>query len=271
MTEPSETRAGISRRTVLRGAAVAGAAAAGSVLSAGTAGAAPGPGRHGTEGSFRADLILHNGRIHAMDGRNRVVSVVAISEGRIVYAGDNVNTAGHGFEDKPRMIDLRGRTAIPGIIDNHNHIVLMGNRPGYHTPLENAYSIADVQATYAARAASAPARRVDHDDRRLPPEPLRASCRLPTLAELDAAVPNNPVLHLGRASPGPSATNSAGKTVLRERRRRRPDPGRRGRLDRRRRQRRGARDARAAADAAQPRGAAGAARSTRWRTASASA
>ena len=36
------------------------------------------------------------------------------------------------------MIDLRGRTVVPGIIDNHNHIVLMGNRPGYHTPLENA-------------------------------------------------------------------------------------------------------------------------------------
>jgi hypothetical protein len=70
MTEPSETRAGISRRTVLRGAAVAGAAAAGSVLSGGSAAAAPGPGGHGTEGSFRADLILHNGRIHTMDGRD---------------------------------------------------------------------------------------------------------------------------------------------------------------------------------------------------------
>jgi hypothetical protein len=152
MTEPSETRAGISRRTVLRGAAVAGAAAAGGVLSGGSASAAPGPGGHGTEGSFRADLILHNGRIHTMDDRNRVVSVVAISEGRIVYAGTNVTTAKHGFEDKPRMIDLRGRTAIPGIIDCHNHVVLMGNRPGHHTPLENAYSIADVQATYRARA-----------------------------------------------------------------------------------------------------------------------
>ncbi len=76
MTEPSETRAGISRRTVLRGAAVAGAAAAGGVLSGGSASAATGPGGgHGTEGSFRADLILHNGQIHTMDGRDRVVSV----------------------------------------------------------------------------------------------------------------------------------------------------------------------------------------------------
>ena len=55
-----------------------------------------------------------------------------------------------------RIIDLRGRTVVPGIIDNHNHIVAMGNRPGYHTPLENATSIADVQAIIAARAAAAP-------------------------------------------------------------------------------------------------------------------
>ncbi|MGH9214483.1 MAG: hypothetical protein ACRD2C_28010 [Acidimicrobiales bacterium] len=47
-------------------------------------------------------------------------------------------------------------TVVPGIIDNHNHIVLMGNRPGHHTPLENAYSIADVQQTYARRARRIP-------------------------------------------------------------------------------------------------------------------
>ena len=80
MTEPSETRAGISRRTVLRGAAWPArprpAASVGRHRRR-----APGPGRHGTEGSFRADLVLNNGRIHTMDGRGRVVSVVAISEG----------------------------------------------------------------------------------------------------------------------------------------------------------------------------------------------
>jgi predicted amidohydrolase YtcJ len=208
MTEPSETRAGISRRTVLRGAAVAGAAAAGSVLPAGTAGAAPGPGGHGTEGSFRADLILHNGRIHTMDDRNRVVSVVAVSEGRIVYAGNNVKTARHGFEDKPRMIDLRGRTAIPGIIDCHNHVVLMGNRPGHHTPLENAYSIADVQATYRARARGVGDAQFITTIGGFHPNQFREH-RLPTLAELDAALPETPA-YISVGFSGPSVTNSAG-------------------------------------------------------------
>src|SRR5215203_5280239 len=51
-----------------------------------------------------------------------------------------------------RTIDLRGRTAVPGLIDNHNHIVLLGMRPGYDTRLESAASMADVQATLKARA-----------------------------------------------------------------------------------------------------------------------
>jgi len=209
MSEPDETRPGISRRTVLRGAAVAGAAAAGGVLSAGSAEASPGRGGHGTEGSFRADLILHNGRIHTMDDRDRVVSVVAISEGRIVYAGNNLSTAKHGFEDKPRLIDLRGRTAIPGIIDCHNHIVLMGNRPGHHTPLENAYSIADVQATYRARARGIRDRGLVTTIGGFHFNQFREH-RLPTLAELDAALPDTPA-YLSIGFSGPSVTNSAGR------------------------------------------------------------
>ena len=191
----------ISRRTVLRGAAVAGAAAAGGVLSAGSAEESPGPGGHGTEGSFRADLILHNGRIHTMDDRDRVVGVVAISEGRIVYAGNNVNTAKHGFDDKPRLIDLRGRTAIPGIIDCHNHIVLMGNRPGHHTPLENAYSIADVQATYRARARDIRDGGFVTTIGGFHFNQFR-EVRLPTLSELDSAVPRHPAyLSVGFSGP----------------------------------------------------------------------
>ena len=78
MSEPSESRPGISRRAVLRGGAVAGAVAAGSALTGGRAVAGE-PDRHGTDGSFRADLVLHNGRIHTMDDRNRTASVVATS------------------------------------------------------------------------------------------------------------------------------------------------------------------------------------------------
>jgi hypothetical protein len=111
-----------------------------------------------------------------------------------------------------RIVNLKHRTVVPGIIDNHNHIVLMGNRPGHHTPLENAYSIADVQATLAARAAGVAAGEFIttiggfHSNH-------FAELRLPNLAELDAALPRHPVyVSIGFA--GPSTTNTLGRAFF---------------------------------------------------------
>src|SRR3954471_6386751 len=108
-------------------------------------------GKKNPPGHTDADLILENGKIHTMDADNTIVTRVAIKDGRFLSVGE----AHPG--PRTKMIDLRGRTVVPGIIDNHNHMVLMGNRPGYHTPLENALSIKDVQDLYKARAAGAPA------------------------------------------------------------------------------------------------------------------
>ena len=92
-------------------------------------------------------LLLKNGRIHTMDAANRVVEDVLIENGRFVEAGRNVDRR------QPRqVIDLRGRTVIPGIIDAHNHIVLVGNRPGWHTPLEHVFTIPEAIAALTARA-----------------------------------------------------------------------------------------------------------------------
>ena len=54
------------------------------------------------------------------------------------------------------MIDLRGRTVVPGIVEAHDHIVSMANRPGYHTPIESATTIAEVQQILAARRPGVP-------------------------------------------------------------------------------------------------------------------
>lgn len=207
----------LTRRGVLRAGAVLGAAtAAGTVVADAAAAGSGKPGGHGngpghSGGSER--LVLRKGRIHTMDKHGSVVDSVAIEDGRFVEVGRNVPPRGG------RVIDLRGRTVVPGIIDNHNHIVLMGNRPGYHTPLENAYSIADVQAIYAQRAKGIPAGAWIttiggfHRNHLVPPG---ETPRLPTLAELDAAVPNNPV-YISEGFVGPSTTNSLGKAFFESR------------------------------------------------------
>ena len=216
-------KSGVSRRTLLMTGAVTGAAAAGSMAVAGTAAAAPGSAATAGNGrgtSPDGDLILHNGRVYTMNDAKTVASVVAIRGGVVVYVGNSLGAAEQQFASRPQVIDLHGRMAVPGLIDCHNHFVLMGNRPGHHTPLENAYSIADVLALYAARAKSLP---------KSPSPPVSAEnfittiggfspnqfkeVRLPTLAELDAAVPNHPVFILVGFT-GPAVTNSLGKAFF---------------------------------------------------------
>ena len=149
------------------------------------------------------DLLLVNGRIHTMDAASRVVSQVLIQNGRFAAVGNNLSARG------ARRIDLKGKTVIPGIIDAHNHIVLVGNRPGWHTPLEHVFTIPDAIAELKARSAS------------VPPGafittvgPISANQfterRLPTLTELDAV--NRPVYL--QAAQGGTRTNSEGKAWL---------------------------------------------------------
>ncbi|KAI8945520.1 amidohydrolase family-domain-containing protein [Xylaria longipes] len=164
------------------------------------------------KGPLQGNLILSNGNIHTMSEGGEVASVIGIKDGIIIYVGESQTEALDKFDEPPSVVDLQGHIAIPGLIDCHNHIVLLGNRPGYHTPLENAYSIVDVQNTYQSRADSVASGSFittiggfhpnQFDDR-----------RLPTLDELDQAVPNNPVF-VSYSFAGPATTNSLGKTFF---------------------------------------------------------
>ena len=155
-----------------------------------------------------ADLILTNGRIHTMDAGGTVVSAVAIRNGRFLTVGGRMPSR----ESGTRVVDLRGRTVVPGIIDAHNHVVNLGNRPGYHTVLENARSMREVQDTLAARRKDVPPNEFItamggwHTN-------MFAERRLPTRAELDEAVSDRPVFLLQTFN-GPAATNSLGKAFF---------------------------------------------------------
>src|SRR5579862_7892865 len=98
------------------------------------------------------DLLLVNGRIHTMDNRNTIATAVTIRNGRFTAAGTTRPATQPGM----RVIDLKGRTVVPGLIEAHIHSVSLGNRPGYHTILENTASIRDVQEALAARRKEVP-------------------------------------------------------------------------------------------------------------------
>lgn len=195
---------GISRRDVIRGAGAAAGAAA--VAGGATATASGSPARVNADTGAAADLVLTNGRIHTMDDNGTVARAVAIRDGRIVAVGNSVpNPGGNG-----RSINLRGATVVPGLIESHTHFVSLANRPGYHVAqLELARTIAEVQGFLAARRPDVPEGQFITAMGGWHPRQWTEQ-RLPTLAELDAAVPDRPVFLLQTFS-GPSVTNTLGK------------------------------------------------------------
>ena len=154
-----------------------------------------------------SELILVNGRIHTMDGRNTVARAVSIRSGRFVTVGDRAPSI-----PGASVIDLKGRTVVPGLIEGHIHSVSLANRPGYHTILENTSSIREVQEALAARRKDVPPGQWITSMGGWHPNQW-AEHRHPTRQELDAAVPDRPVLLYERFT-GPSVTNSLGKTFF---------------------------------------------------------
>ena len=138
------------------------------------------------------DVILTNGKIVTVDERFTIAQGVAISRDRIVAVGtsaDITKLAGPGT----RRIDLAGKTVIPGLIDNHMHLLRAGTTWQLELRLDGVTSRKRAIEMLRTRAAEvgagewvfniggwATAQFADD------PKPF-------TREELDTAVPNNPV------------------------------------------------------------------------------
>ena len=156
------------------------------------------------------ELVLYNGKIVTLDARNAIASSVVIRSGQITAVGAARGIPKH--DACARLVDLRGHTAIPGLVDSHEHFVTLSQRPGYDTRLDTTTSVAEVQDAIRLRAKSAkPGAWITAVGGWNPVQ--FAEKRLPTLAELDTAAPNNPVL-LFPGLNGPSMTNTPGKAFL---------------------------------------------------------
>jgi predicted amidohydrolase YtcJ len=159
------------------------------------------------------DLILHQGRFATLDRSNPTVTAVAIKGGRFVQVGherDIVPLAGR----ETRVIDLKGRRVLPGLIDNHLHIIRGGLNFNMELRWDGVRSLADAMAMLKRQVAIIP-----------PPQWVRVvggfsehqfdEKRLPTIEELNAVAPETPVflLHLyDRAILNAAALRAVGYT-----------------------------------------------------------
>ncbi|WP_210713471.1 amidohydrolase [Pseudomonas sp. MWU349] len=143
-----------------------------------------------------ADLILFNGRLHTVDRDKPRASAVAIKDGRFIAVGNDAQAMalrGAGTQ----VVDLMGRTVIPGLNDSHLHLIRGGLNYNLELRWEGVPSLADALRLLKEQALRTPA-----------PQWVRvvggwnefqfAEKRMPTLEELNQAAPDTPVfvLHL---------------------------------------------------------------------------
>lgn len=143
-----------------------------------------------------ADLILRNGRFTTLDRSNPQASAVAIADGTFLAVGDEREVMALAGPET-RVIDLKGRSALPGLCDNHTHVVRGGLNFNMELRWDGVRSLADAMDMLKRQVAITP-----------PPQWVRvvggftehqfAEKRLPTIEEINAVAPDTPVflLHL---------------------------------------------------------------------------
>jgi predicted amidohydrolase YtcJ len=142
------------------------------------------------------ELILFNGTIITLDKSNPRASAIAVKDGLFQAVGADADILKLAGADTQR-IDLNRRTVIPGLQDNHIHIIRGGLNYNMELRWDGCSSLADAMAMLKAQVQVTP-----------PPQWVRVvggftehqftEKRLPTLEEINQAAPDTPVfiLHL---------------------------------------------------------------------------
>src|SRR5262249_44758268 len=145
-----------------------------------------------------ADLILHNGKVVAVDKPFSIHQAIAIHGDRILKVGSNDAVLPMKGE-RTHVIDLKGKTVLPGLIDSHVHPV-GACMTDFDHPIPDMETIADVLAYIKGRAEKL-AEGEWIQVRQVFITRLREQ-RYPTREELDRVAPKNPVIF----STGPDAS-----------------------------------------------------------------
>ena len=135
-----------------------------------------------------AEMILVNGNVITVDDAQPRAQAVAIADGRILAVGTDAEVRAHETA-ATRVIDLGGRTVVPGLADNHFHSA--GGGAG--VDMSGARTLAEVLSAIAAavREAAPGAVVVTNSDWH---EAQLAEQRLPLRRDLDAVAPDHPVV-----------------------------------------------------------------------------
>ncbi len=160
-----------------------------------------------------ADLILYHGLVTTLDRSNPSATAIAIKDGKFLAVGSNAEIMKHAGP-QTKTVDLRGKRVLPGLNDNHTHVVRGGLNFNMELRWDGIRSLADAMDMLRRQVAVTPA-----------PQWVRViggftehqfvEKRLPTIDEINAIAPDTPVflLHLyDRALLNAAAVRAVGFT-----------------------------------------------------------
>lgn len=84
-----------------------------------------------------ADTIFLGGPIVTVNAKNEEVEALAVKDGKIVALGQQADIKKNWSDSKTKVIDLNGRTLMPGFVEPHVHIVLTSMVEGLWLDLSN--------------------------------------------------------------------------------------------------------------------------------------
>src|SRR5262249_10758664 len=143
-----------------------------------------------------ADLIVHNAHVVTLDAKSSTAQAVAVRGGKIVAVGDDKAVLKHKG-DRTKVIDAKGQTVLPGLVDSHVHSYSMVSTELADPPPP----IRSLKAAFAHIKKRAAAKNKGEWIVVRFASPTRLDeARFPTKAELDEAAPDHPVwFHAGPA------------------------------------------------------------------------
>ena len=158
----------------------------------------------GTLQAEPADSVFINGNIHTVNDRQPHAEAIAARAGRIVFVGSNAEAAKYKT-GAARVVDLQGRTVVPGMTDAHCHIFGIGARE-MNLNLEGTTSLEDFLAKVKERVGQTPPGQWVTGRGWI--ETFWKPQVFPTRMDLDQVSPDNPVF-LTRADGHGVVVNSA--------------------------------------------------------------
>jgi predicted amidohydrolase YtcJ len=148
------------------------------------------------------DLLLANGNIYTAHDKQPKAEAIAVKGDRIVFVGSNEDAKKF---HAAKVIDLRGRTLVPGLTDSHCHIFGIGERE-MRLNLEGTNTLGDFLNKVKARVAQTSTGKWITGRGWI--ETFWKPSKFPTRQDLDKIAPDNPVFFT-RADGHASVANSA--------------------------------------------------------------